>query len=834
MTMTGRPPQAPPKAPPQPPPAPRPAPARAGGELSSAQWSMTVTPVVAAITVLCASLALSGIIDGMRWWGYVGVAVTVVAATGLGLRALRAPIVVVGVVQMFTLLCLVVALFTDSGVLGFLPGPSAIGELGDVLGTSIDVVRTGVPPVEANSAVLCLVVIAMGLVAVLVDTLAVSAGAPAACGLVLLCVYAVPASLADELLPWWSFVLGASSFAALLAVDGAHRHQQWRNRPTVQGTGVGLGSPVGLLSGALAIALLAGATFTMIGTVGQLPGGAGSGSSDGLGLKPFTELRGMLERDENVELFRVRGLGDDARYLRALTLSEYDANGGWVEPNRLPRGNAARGDLPVPPGRVSFSQETKRVEIEPVNSKDLWAPVFGTPVRLGDLPAGMRYDRFSGMVYGERKQALPSYVEVADLTEPTVDQLQSAGDDYSGQVNEVYTENDGIDADVVDLAERLTTGKSSAFDKTRAILDYFDPINGFTYDIQTAVGNAEDALSDFLLRSKTGFCEQYASAMAMLLRAADVPSRVAMGYTAGYPNGDYRTITTSDAHAWVEVFFPDAGWVTFDPTPLGNGRTYEPPYADSSDSANPQDDPSEQTTEPTAPSTPVGPTAKPDDQQNQAQDGADGGGSRAETDAWIWITAAFAALVALALTVLSVLVARGRVGAGPGRAQLRRLLLPAAVICWTLAAMFLAALVSWWLAALVVVLLLAALPSVVREQRRLARRHAVHGRGADAATSAWSELLAESSDRGGGTADTETVRGTARRIATDHDLDDGGRQALRTVVSEVERSWYGGRTAPDPNLGPAFDEVIDGLRRGHPLTWRDRLLPRSVLRRRRR
>jgi transglutaminase-like putative cysteine protease len=812
---------------------PRPRPSRGGGELSSAQWSMTVTPVVAAITVLCGSLALSGIIDGMRWWGYAGVAVTVVAATGLGLRAMRTPIVLVGIGQMFALLCLLVALFTDSAVLGFLPGPSAIGELGDVLGSSIDVVRTGVPPVAATSAVLCLVVIAIGLVAVLVDTLAVSAGAPAACGLVLLCVYAVPASLADAMLPWWSFVLGATSFAALLAVDGAHRHQQWRNRPTVQGTGVGIGSPVALLSGALAIALLAGATFTVIGTVGQLPGGAGSGGAGGLGLKPFTELRGMLDREENVELFRVRGLNDDARYLRALTLSEYNANGGWVEPRRLPRGNSANGDLPVPPGRLSFGQETKQITIEPVNSEDVWAPVFGTPVRMRDLPEGMRYDRYSGMIYGQKRQTLARYIETADLTEPNAEQLRAAGDDYSSQVNEVYTENDDIDPQVTEIADEVTAGQPTAYDKTLAILNYFDTSNGFTYDTRTATGSDEDGLTDFLTRSKTGFCEQYASAMAILLRAAGIPSRVAMGYTGGYPSGDYRTITTSDAHAWVEVFFPNNGWVTFDPTPLGNGRSYEPPYADDSDSTNPQDDPTEQTTQTNAPSTQVGPTDTPGDEQTQAQDDSSGRGERTETDAWIWITAAFAALVALVLTVLTVRAGRGRPGADPGRAQPRRLLLSAAVVGWTVAAMFVAALVSWWLAVLVVVLLIAALPSVVREQRRLAHRHAVHASATGAATAAWTELLAESSDRGGHRASTETVRGTARRLAADHDLDDGGRQALRTVVSEVERSWYGGRTSPDPTLGPAFDEVVAGLRRGHPLTWRDRLFPRSVLRRRR-
>ena len=68
-------------------------------------------------------------------------------------------------------------------------------------------------------------------------------------------------------------------------------------------------------------------------------------------------------------------------------------------------------------------------------------------------------------------------------------------------------------------------------------------------------------------------------------------------------------------------------------------------------------------------------------------------------------------------------------------------------------------------------------------------------------------------------------------MAREHSLDDGGKRALRTVVSEVERSWYGGQDHPDPTLAPAFDDLIHGIRRSSPLGWRARLLPRSVLRR---
>lgn len=789
---------------------------------------MTVTPVVAAVTTLCASLALAGVIEGLRWWGYAGVAVTVVTAVGLGLRAMRTPIMLVGFVQMFAVLCLLVALFTDSGVLGLFPGPEAFADLGQVLRESVEVVRTGVPPVAASTPVLCLVVIAIGMVAVLVDTLAVSAGTPAACGLVLLCVYAVPASLADEMLPWWAFVLGAVSFAALLAVDGAHRHQQWRNRPTVQGTGGGAGSPTALVAGAVAIALFAGATVTGIGTVGQLPGGTGGPGSGGLGLNPFTSLRGMLDRDSNVELFRVRNLGDEPRYLRALTLAEYDENGGWRGRDSMPRGFPANQRvLPLPPGQNTFGPgNAVEITIEPINSEDVWAPIYGTPRQLENLPEDMRYDPESGTVYSPRQRRLPTYVEEADLSQPSAEELRSARRATTEDIDEVYTRRDGIDERVVQLADELTAGKPSVFDQVRAIEDYFKPDNGFAYDTQTATGSDAEALVDFLFESRSGFCEQYASAMAILLRAAGIPSRVAMGYTAGFENSDYRTITTQNAHAWVEVFFPGSGWVQFDPTPLADGTTYNPPYATESGSSTPDDDPVNETVETPTPSATVGPTAAPGD---EPEDEAGAGGAnqgRTESPMWMWWTIG-------ALVTMSIL-ATGF--AASGRRRPARLPVPLPALAaggWILTVMFAAALVSWWLSALVVLALLAALPGLVRERRRLRRRHEVHSSGPAAASSAWAELIAESTDRGVETSETETVRAAARRLASQHELDQDVRRALRTVVAEVERSWYGGRTEPDPGLAAAFDQVIAGLRRANPVGWRARLLPPSVMRRRR-
>jgi transglutaminase-like putative cysteine protease len=803
----------------------------APGRVDSAQWSMTVTPVVAAVTTLCASTAMAGVIDGMRWLGYAGVAIIVVTATGLGLRAIRTPVLVVGFAQMFAVLCLLVALFTNNGILGILPGPAAISELGDVLQRSVDVVRTGIPPVDATAPVLCLVVVAIGLVAVLVDTLAVAAGTPAACGLVLLCVYAVPASLADKMLPWWSFVLGASSFAVLLAVDGTHRHQLWRNRPALPGTGGGFGSPAAQVGAALVIALIAGGTFTVIGTVGQLPGGKNGSGGTGLGLKPFTSLRGMLDQGTTRELFRVRGLGDQSRYMRAITLPVYNSNGGWEQRSDPPSGvPAGAGELPNPPGYPEPGKTTT-IDIESIDYIDLFAGVYGTPRHISGLPQAMRYDAKSGIVSSNAKRKLPRFTEEVDLNQPSAQDLVDAGADYRG-VDPIYLKADGIDDRVKKLANELTKDKDNPYDKAIALTKYFDG-NGFKYDLKTAQGSDATALDDFLFTSKVGFCEQYASAMAILARAAGLPSRLAMGYTGGYQstNGEYRSITTQDAHAWVEIFFPGEGWVMFDPTPLTDGRTYHPPYATPTAGIQPTDDKKSPTLSPSGTATT---SVAPTNDKGDTDPNGSAVGAKPQTAAPVWIkaTTGVVALIALFISIMAMLAAGG-VFAGRF-ARSRRILIPVAVVCWLLATVLAAAIFSWWLSVLIVVLTAAAAPGFIRQWQRRSRRHAVHRNLPLAPTAAWTELLAESLDRGAEPQPTETVRTTARRLAREHGLDEDGKRALRTVVSAVERSWYSTRTEPDPTLPPAFDDLVASLRRTSPLAFRARLLPRSVLRLRKR
>jgi hypothetical protein len=114
---------------------------------------------------------------------------------------------------------------------------------------------------------------------------------------------------------------------------------------------------------------------------------------------------------------------------------------------------------------------------------------------------------------------------------------------------------------------------------------------------------------------------------------------------------------------------------------------------------------------------------------------------------------------------------------------------------------------------------LTAVPAFVRARRRRRRMTAAAAGGPGAADAAWAELLAESADRGAPSPPTDTVRGAARRMAEEHDLDEPTRRALRIVVGVVEESWYGG-TDPAPGaLTGALGEVHTAITTGTPVGW---------------
>jgi transglutaminase-like putative cysteine protease len=121
------------------------------------------------------------------------------------------------------------------------------------------------------------------------------------------------------------------------------------------------------------------------------------------------------------------------------------------------------------------------------------------------------------------------------------------------------------------LANKIAGDQRTPGAKALALQNYFRNANAFMYNLTPpAPPQGANAVKYFLQRSKQGFCQQFAFAMAVLARLLDIPSRVAVGYTAGAPAGHHVwKVTTADAHAWPELYFPAVGWTRFEPTPGG-------------------------------------------------------------------------------------------------------------------------------------------------------------------------------------------------------------------------------------------------------------------------
>jgi hypothetical protein len=120
---------------------------------------------------------------------------------------------------------------------------------------------------------------------------------------------------------------------------------------------------------------------------------------------------------------------------------------------------------------------------------------------------------------------------------------------------------------VGDLATQITEGKPTEFDRVEAIQSWIRTNTEYNLDVPRDPPGV-DAVDRFLFVTRQGFCEHIASALAVMLRTQGIPTRLVTGYGPGQRNPltGYLEVKESDAHAWVEVYYPHIGWVPYDPT----------------------------------------------------------------------------------------------------------------------------------------------------------------------------------------------------------------------------------------------------------------------------
>lgn len=285
-----------------------------------------------------------------------------------------------------------------------------------------------------------------------------------------------------------------------------------------------------------------------------------------------TSVRGNLG-DEVV--MRVRA--PEADFWRGQTFSRFDGR-RWYADAEI--GSPRRGptiDVPAAIGVIELADDvvvdrfvqTYFLEVDMPNvvfhagrptqivaETDVWTRPDGALRATTVLPEGSIYT-----VVSERARVDGPILRRQGLIGP---QLSDLGREVFDRYLEVPA---STTPETVALADELAVGATSTYDVVRAYEAWLAA--NVEYDLDAPLPDAgEDAVHDFLFDSQLGFCEQIASALTIMLRTQGVPARLATGYVPGTRDevAGVFEVRASDAHAWVEVWFPQTGWQAFDPT----------------------------------------------------------------------------------------------------------------------------------------------------------------------------------------------------------------------------------------------------------------------------
>lgn len=254
---------------------------------------------------------------------------------------------------------------------------------------------------------------------------------------------------------------------------------------------------------------------------------------------------------------------------RGVALSRFDGK-SWSNPTeQYPISRQADGRYELwRAARGTDSRATRaihyRVLMEPIGTNIFFLatqPRFlnGVYHVLGTDRAGTVYDL-------DPNHPVSVYDAESDIAEPRPQELRDSAPPASSEMLE-YLQLPALDPRIAQLARKITGSASNSYDRAAAIEHYLTTRFGYTLE-QPSVA-PKDPLAEFLFVRKMGHCEYFASSMAIMLRTLGVPSRVVNGFRTTEFNdltGNY-VIRASSAHSWVEAYFPDYGWVSFDPTP---------------------------------------------------------------------------------------------------------------------------------------------------------------------------------------------------------------------------------------------------------------------------
>ncbi|MCL4523675.1 MAG: DUF3488 and transglutaminase-like domain-containing protein [Acidobacteria bacterium] len=223
------------------------------------------------------------------------------------------------------------------------------------------------------------------------------------------------------------------------------------------------------------------------------------------------------------------------------------------------------------------------VLLEPMATDSLFLPATAARVRGRFSPEIERAGRASPRSHLEvdftksvfnpfHNYTKTRYEGLSYVPQIPVERLRAAPAEYPEEIRRLYLQLPPLDTRIPALAREITKDATNAYDKAATLERYLRTRYGYTLELSGTPG--ESPLAHFLFTRRAGHCEYFASAMTVMLRALNVPARYVNGFLPGAYNdfGEDYIVRVSDAHSWVEVYFPEFGWITFDPTPPADER----------------------------------------------------------------------------------------------------------------------------------------------------------------------------------------------------------------------------------------------------------------------
>ena len=341
----------------------------------------------------------------------------------------------------------------------------------------------------------------------------------------------------------------------------------------------------------LAVATLAGATviFFILPRMSTARGylrNLGVQSNFSTGFSSDVQLGGIGQIQQSnsvvmhVQVLRGK-LPVDAKW-RGVALANFDGRRWWNNTNEAtvphPLDNVPLdltrlrfNGLPLyfsPAASTRTSSLAYRVVMEPIGASVFF--VLPVPVRFSGAYDQVAITQQGALYYySDGGKTIGAYYAEADTRNPESLIRNSNSRDYPAGVSLAYLQLPRLDQRIPELAQKITASATSNYARARAIESYLQQNLGYTLQLP---GRTEaDPLANFLFDRKKGHCEYFASTMAVMLRSLGIPARVVNGFRGGEfndLNGSY-ILRSRDAHSWVEVYFPEYGWATFDPTPSG-------------------------------------------------------------------------------------------------------------------------------------------------------------------------------------------------------------------------------------------------------------------------